>query len=187
MREKRSIAKAENPNSVAIKGTAIVRKPGDTTRTHHRTTFGETKLYVKKHQHNNKRAHIVPYKKGTAVSSNNGIGAKRPAYLDNKCLVISHVNIETGIPQLQNYVNERAGRNVKFLHEPINMAKEYSKWRTIAIELSDNDYELLSKPEFWDSNILLRDFKGRRWWRNPASNLTVDERRNSFRQHWTSA
>ena len=67
------------------------------------------------------------------------------------------------------------------------MAKEYSKWRTIAIELGDNDYELLSKPEFWDSNILLRDFKGRRWWRNPASNLTVDERRNSFRQQWTSA
>ena len=57
LREKRSIAKAENPNSVAIKGTAIVSKPGGTSTTHHRTPSGETKLYVKKHKRN-KKGHI---------------------------------------------------------------------------------------------------------------------------------
>ena len=136
---------------------------------------------------NNKRTHITSYKKGTASISNCSIASKRPAYLDNKCIVVSKIKQDIGLTELQEYVNQRAGRNIKFLHEPVNLAKEYSRWRTLAIELSDNDYELLSKPEFWDTNIQLKDFEGRRWWRNKASNLSQNERQNSMRQQWIPA
>ena len=107
--------------------------------------------------------------------------------MDNKCIVVSRVDRDISIPKLQSYVNHRAGRNVKFLHEPINLAYEYSGWRTLAIELNDLDYELLSKPEFWDSKICLKDYVGRRWWRNKASNLSANERQNSMRQQWIPA
>ena len=118
------------------------------------------------------------------MSSDISIAAKRPAFLDNKCLVISRRSKSTSTPLLQAYVNQRAGRNVKFLYEPKNLAREYAKWRTIAIELNDTDYELLSKPEFWDSGIRLKDHIGRRFWRDQASNMSANDRFKSVRQSW---
>ena len=101
--------------------------------------------------------------------------------------VISKVDTKITMKEVQDYENNKVGKSIQFLHEPINLAYEYSSWRTIAIELSDNDYELLSKPEIWPSDTTLRDFTGQRWWRNKASNLTPIERKSSVRQQWTSA
>ena len=53
-------------------------------------------------QYNNKRKHIVQYKKGTGTSNNNSIAAKRPSYLDNKCIVISRVDKDTTMSQFQS-------------------------------------------------------------------------------------
>ena len=177
-----------NPVGSSI-GGARTRKPVGATMTPvQREATVQPNLQGKKWQYNNKRKHITPYKKGTADSNNNyNIAAKRPSYLDNKCIVVSRINRDMTIPQLQSYVNDRAQRNIKFLHKPINLAYEYSAWRTLAIELNDHDYELLSKPEFWDSKIRLKDYVGRRWWRNQASNLSANERQSSMRQQWNSA
>ena len=165
--------------------SGLARKPAGSTMTAQRGSSLGPNAQRKYVQHNSKRTHIIPYRKGIAVTSTNSIAAKRPVYLNNKCLVVSRIDRDTTIPQLQAYVNERSGKNIKFLYEPKNLAYEYARWRTIAIELSDEDYDLLSKPEFWEANIRIRDFVGRRWWRNPASNLSANERQNSIRQQWT--
>ena len=46
------------------------------------------------------------------------------------------------------------------MYQPQNLAKDYSKWCTIAIELSSTDYDLLSSPSFWDSGIRFQDYVG---------------------------
>ena len=118
------------------------------------------------------------------MSSDISIASKRPAFLDNKCLVVSRISKSTSITLLQAYVNQRADRYVKFLYEPKNVSREYAKWHTIAIELNNTDYELLSKPEFSDSDIRLKDHIGRRFWRDQASNMSANDRLNSVRQSW---
>ena len=89
-------------------------------------------IQVNHHPNNKRRPYINQYKKGNAMTGNVSIASKRPAFLDNKCLVISRVSKNITIPLLQEYVNKRAGQQVKFLYEPQNLAKEYSKWRKIA-------------------------------------------------------
>ena len=166
----------------ASNSSARGRKPVGTTMTAQR--HNAPRLIP---QYNNKRKHIVQYKKGTGTSNNNSIAAKRPSYFDNKCIVISRVDKDTTMSEFQSNINQKAGRNIQFLHKPINLAKDYASWRTIAIELNDNDYELMSNPEFRDSGILLKDYVGRRWWRNQASNLSSTQRQNAMRQQWTSS
>ena len=75
-------------------------------------------------------------------------------------------------------------KNITFLNSPRNLAKDYSKWRTIAIEISDEDYQILSNPEIWDSNLMIKDFKGRRYWHNKASTMTANERKSTVYQSW---
>ena len=63
--------------------------------------------------------------------------------------------------QFMNYVNTIAGKNITFLNSPRNLAKDYSKKRTIAIESSEKDYQIFSNPEIWDSNLMIKDFNSR--------------------------
>lgn len=174
----------DTKSGTAAHRSNIGREPRGTTMRPQKGTQNKNNPQNKYHSNNKRKPFFNQYKKGTAVASDNSIAAKRPAYLDNKCLVISKVDLGINLEQLQAYVNERAGRQVKFLYEPQNLAKEYSKWRTIAIELNNTDYDLLSSPDFWDNGIRFSDFRGRRHWRNRASNLSPDDRRNSFRQQW---
>ena len=88
--------------------------------------------------------------------------------------------------QFQEYINEIAKKNVKFLHTPRNLAKDYSEWRTIAIELSDEDYEILSNPNVWHPRFRIKDFVGRRFWRNKASIISPTERKSAVFQSWQS-
>ena len=149
-----------------------------------RGNSNRSNLQGKQCPNSNRKSHIKQYKKGIAVTSNISIAAKRPDFLENKCLVISRVSKSTTLTQLQAYVNERAGRQVKFMYQPQNLAKDYSKWRTIAIELNTLDYDLLSSPSFWDSGIRFQDYVGRRFWRNNASKMSENDRKNSLRQQW---
>ena len=150
----------------------------------HRGSSNRNNIQVNHHPNNKRRPYIAQYKKGKATESGFTIASKRPDYLDNKCIVISKVERNITIPQLQKYINERAGRHIKFLYEPQNLAKNYSKWRTIAIELNNSDYELLSNPDFWSTNIRFADYIGRRFWRNNASKMSPNDRRSSMRQQW---
>lgn len=131
-----------------------------------------------------KISHYGQYKKGKSNSTLISIAAERPKYLDSKCLVVSRVKRGITKDQFMNYVNTIAGKNITFLNSPRNLAKDYSKWRTVAIEISDEDYQILSNPEIWDSNLMIKDFKGRRYWHNKASTMTANERKSTVYQSW---
>ena len=131
-----------------------------------------------------KISHIGQYKKGKCVSSDNTIAAERPKYLDGKCLVVSRVKRDTTKSQFISYINRIAGKNVNFLSSPRNLAKDYSNWRTVAMEISNEDYEILSNPDIWDSNLRIKDFVGRRYWHNKASTLSANERKSTVYQSW---
>ena len=130
-----------------------------------------------------KKSHIGQYKKGKCLTPELSIAAKRPKYLDSKCLVVSGVDRETSKTQFQNYINSIAGKNINFLGCR-NLAKDYSRWRTVAIELCDEDYLILSNPDLWDSKLLIKDFVGRRYWHNKASTMTANERKSTVYQSW---
>ena len=124
-------------------------------------------------------SHISQYKKGKCESSLISIAAKKPKYLEGKCLVVSRVKSDSTKVEFINYINSIAGKNVKFLSSPRNVAKEYSNWRTIEIEISDEDYQILSNPEIWDSELRIKDFVGRRYWHNKASTMTANQRKSA--------
>ena len=130
-----------------------------------------------------KKSHIGQYKKGKVVAPDISIAAERPKYLDSKCLVVSRVNRDTSKSQFQNYINSIAGKNIKILNCR-NLAKDYSRWRTVAIELCDEDYSILSNQDLWDSELRIKDFVGRRFWHNKASIMTANERKSSVYQSW---
>ena len=67
---------------------------------------------------------------------------------------------------------------------PRYLAKDFSNWRTVAMELSIEDYEILSNPDIWDSNLRIKDFVGRRYWHNKASTLSANERKSTVYQSW---
>ena len=184
--ENRSNNNASMTNSGHVPIAPIAgRKPtGPKMPTTLRGNSNRFNLQGKQCPNSNRKSHIKQYKKGIAVASDISIAAKRPDFLENKCLVISRVSKSTTLAELQAYVNARAGRQVKFMHQPQNLAKDYSKWRTIAIELSSTDYDLLSSPLFWDSGIRFQDYVGRRFWRNNASKMSENDRKNSLRQQW---
>ena len=137
--------------------------------------------------HNGKRGKLpkfAQYKKGTNQAIGIDIAAEKPKYMEHKCIVVSRVKRETTIPQIQDYINKIANKNVKFLHSPVNIAKDYSEWRTLAIELSNEDYNILSNPNLWSAKLRIKDFVGRRFWRNKASNISANERRSTVNQSW---
>ena len=65
--------------------------------------------------------------------------------------------------EFMNYIKSIAGKNVEFLSTSRNLAKDYSNWRTIAIEISDEDYQILSNPDIWGLELRIKDFVGRRF------------------------
>ena len=162
----------------------IGQAPRSATMHPHRGSSNKNNIQVNHHPNNKRRPYTAQYRKGKATDSGITIASKRPDYLNNKCLVISRVDKDITIPLLQEYINERAGRHIRFLHKPQNLAKNYATWRTIAIELNNTDYELLSKPDFWDIDIRFADYIGRRFWRNNASKMSPNERKSSMRQQW---
>ena len=82
--------------------------------------------------------------------------------------------------KLQGYIDWKAGRQIELLHvERLN--REYSKWGSVAIELSDENYALLSQPDFWEKDVLTRPWKGWRFWRSTRPKpLTQQEIKSSL-------
>ena len=137
-------------------------------------------------QRNNKskKSHFGQYKKGKSNVTQNSIAVERPSYLDSHCLVVSRVEKETTKQQFVEYINKIAGKTVEFLSTPRNLAKDYAHWRTIAIELRNEDYAILSNLDIWDSKLRIKPFEGRRFWDSKASTMTAKERKSSVYQSW---
>ena len=142
-------------------GSGIVQRPGpraqptplpSQTREHNTasTRIGET------------NARPSRYKRGTAQPQSRSIAAKitRPSHLENKCLVVTRLDRDTTKEDLISYVNEIANKevNIKYLQDITR--KDFTKWRTIVLELSPEDYTILSDESIWDSYMGISEFSG---------------------------
>ena len=110
----------------------------------------------------------------------------RPAHMENECLVVAGFNKDLTQVQFKNLVNVKAERNIDFLFLQ-SLSKGYSKWRTIAIELSSEDYALLHDPSFWDPQFRIRPYIGHKFWRgNRPARLKTHEIRTALRDQWVA-
>ena len=135
---------------------------------------------------NKKRlAQSVPYQKGTCTESNGvSIARTKPQYLQNKVLVVSGMPLDINQSKLEAYINPKADRKINLLYVA-RLDREYSEWATIAIELNDEDYETLAKPDFWQQNVWIRPWKGWRFWRSARRKvLKPQDIKNAARRKW---
>ena len=124
------------------------------------------------------------YVRGTASDSNRSLAGELPDHFKNKVIVISPVSKDLSRVQFKEEIDRIAGRNINFLFEPIILNKAYQKTRTIAIELSPDDYTLLSNRNIWNPNMKISEFDGNRFWRRNSMRLTPTERKNSVKDSW---
>ena len=124
------------------------------------------------------------YSRGTASESYRSLAGELPEYFKNKVLVISPVSKELNKNQLKDSINKIAGKDIDFLSDFIILSKTYQSTRTIAIELNDKDYRILSDTKLWNPNMKLSEFNGRRFWRNNNLRLSPTERKNAMKDSW---
>ena len=55
-------------------------------------------------------------------------------------------------------------------------------WLTVAVELSEDDFTHLLNLDTWESGIRIREFVGRRFWRQ--NKITEEDRQSSVRMQW---
>ena len=86
--------------------------------------------------------------------------------MENKCLVVTRLDRDTTKEDLISYVNEIANKevNIKYLQDITR--KDFTKWRTIVLELSPEDYTILSDESIWDSYMGISEFSGYKYWHN---------------------
>lgn len=124
---------------------------------------------------------------GTCTSTNTGLSlvSSKPAYMNHKVLVVSKLDKAMKNEQLTKWIDERANKHIELLHvERLN--KAVSSWTTLAIELNDDDFKLLSDQNFWEVGIGIKPYVGRRFWRlNQTPRPTPEMLKNSVRSQWT--
>ena len=109
---------------------------------------------------------------------------KKPTFMKNKCLVISGLRKDASREDCLQYINKTVNRNINVLHIEI-LAREYSPWLTIAVELNETDYELLSNINLWEKAIRIRDFIGWRFWHGQKpKKLAPHQIKGSVRMSW---
>ena len=132
------------------------------------------------------------YKRGNASPMNTAsIAFKyiRPAHLDNKCLAVSRIDRNISKTQCREYINEIAKKEINILFLKDITRKDFKKWRTIVLELSPDDYTLLSDENLWDPSIGIREFSGYKYWRNEKKTSTqispTNQSNTSVGESWT--
>ena len=109
---------------------------------------------------------------------------QRPIFAKKKCLVIQGLKKGISREQCLNLINNTAGKNINVLHIQI-LSKGYSPWLTVAIEIEDNDYDILSDISIWSNHIAIRDYVGWRFWHGPRPRkLSAHEIKNSVHDSW---
>ena len=104
--------------------------------------------------------------------------------MNNKCLVISGLRKDASRDECLEYIDRTAKRKIDVLHIEI-LAREYSPWLTIAVELNATDYELLTDINLWDKAIRIRDFIGWRFWHGERpKKLAPHQIKGSVRMSW---
>ena len=140
---------------------------------------------------NKKRlSQTTPYKTGTGDTMVSAAGTSvvpvKPAHLENETLVIAGFNRDLTKEQFVELVNTKARKDIDFQFiQPLS--KAYSKWKTVAIELKSDDYEILNDPNFWDPQLRIRPYIGHKFWRgNRQSRLKTHEIRTAVRDSWVA-
>ena len=110
------------------------------------------------------------YKRGTASTASHGMSIAvktiRPSHLDNKCLAVSRIDRSISPEQFRSYVNLIAGKPIDILYLKEIQKKDFKKWRTVVLELSPDNYTLLSDENLWDPSVGIKEFSGYKYWRN---------------------
>ena len=57
-----------------------------------------------------------------------------------------------------------------------------SDWLTVAVELSEDDFTHLLDLDTWESGIRIREYVGRRFWRQ--NKISKEDRLSSIRMQW---
>ena len=132
----------------------------------------------------NKLAKTAPYKRGNAATTDHNMVMQKPTFMKNKCLVISGLRKNASREECLEYIDKTANRKIDVLHIEI-LAREYSPWLTIAVELNETDYELLTDINLWNKNIRIRDFIGWRFWHGERpKKLAPHQIKGSVRMSW---
>ena len=124
------------------------------------------------------------YLRGTASTPNRNLAGEIPEHFKNKVIVISPVSKELNQNQIKEEINRIAGKVINYKSDLILLNKTCQNSRTIAFELNDDDFMLLSNRSLWNSNMLISEFTGRRFWRQNKIKLTNTERKNAKRDSW---
>ena len=132
-----------------------------------------------------KLSKVSPYRRGGSANiGNSNIIMQRPALIKNKCLVIQGLKKGISREQCLNFINNTAGKNINVLHIQI-LSKVYSPWLTVAIEINNDDYAILSDIGIWDASIAIRDYVGWRKWHGPRpQKLAAHVIKNSVHDSW---
>ena len=126
-----------------------------------------------------------PYKVG--AGENIGLAASKPSWFTNKTLVIA--GIDKGFLNNKKGIKEKidilAGRPITIHHMAV-LSREVKgrafDWLTVAVELSVDDFTHLLNLDTWESGIRIREFVGRRFWRQ--NKITKEDRQSSIRMQW---
>ena len=135
----------------------------------------------------NKLSSVSPYQRGKSdAPASDIVMQRRPKFMENKCLVMQGLRKGISHNQCIDYIKKTAGRDVNVLHLEI-LSREYSPWMTVAIELNEEDYDVLSNINIWENSIGIRDYVGWRHWHGPRPRrLSADEIKRSVRMSWST-
>ena len=131
------------------------------------------------------KQHNLTYKRGTGTLATTGtsLAPAKPEYLKYKVLVVHGIDKSVTKQRLQDVINEKAGKSIT-LHHIAPLHRELSWCATLAIELSDEDYDMLSQQDFWEERIKIRQWLGWRFWRS-EKRPTKQEVKSSMRAQWS--
>ena len=88
-------------------------------------------------------------------------------------MVVSRIVPDTTDQELKDHVNEIAGKPINIKHIQNITRKDFTKWRTVVLELSPDDFTLLSDVNRWDPSLGIREFSGYKYWHNERRNANT--------------
>ena len=175
---KNGIGNSGNVVGSLSKGKAPTKNAAS-ANTPQKTSPTDTTQRNKKHRYNSSCITGT----GTIATNGSSLAYVKPQIPQNKVLVVAGLNKAVNSVKLQSEVNKKAGCHVNLIHVQ-GLSRTINRSRTIAIELDNAGYELLSQSDFWEPNIRIWPFKGRHFWYYPKPH-TKQEARNSVRESWT--
>ena len=106
----------------------------------------------------------------------------KPNIPQNKVLVVAGLDKTVNSERLQIEIDRKAGHRVNLINV-VGLSRTINQSRTVAIELDNTDFELLSKSDFWEPRIRTWPFVGRHFWYYPKRR-TQQEIDSSMRDQW---